>query len=1360
MKRFFLVSLLMMFGFFASIGSLKAQEEPHWTFSTTTYEAYNSFNSVISIDGVVQTNANLELGAFCGDECRGTFFPPTVYDLPPAMGGTKYMYHLPIWGQEGDVISFKVYDHANSTEMAISCSTITWTAGDDQGDLLTPYIFAFASATTYDVTVTVNPTTAGTVTGAGTYVEGETCTLTATANSGYAFLNWTVGGSPVSTDATYSFTVNADTDVVANFEATAYIITVSINPETAGSVSGGGSFNYGETCTLSYTLPEGHDQYFTFAMWTDEDGNVVSFDDDYVFTVTESGNYIAEFSYDEFMITTFAYPSMGGTATVNKNNFIPFETATLTATPAAGWVFEKWMIDDPTTGAMVSTEAEYVIEHVTGNNAGNYFAIFSQPEEFYTITATADPVEGGVVDGGGEYGSGSMCTLTATPTDGYDFLYWTVDGNTFTGNEEMEITFAVTANAEYVAHFEQHTYMITTSVNPAGAGTAEGAGGYTYGQTVSLVATANDGYVFTNWTLNGVEVSTDAIYTFDVVDNAQAGNYVANFEEGCHISIVVTGGAGTVSGSGTYSIGDVVTIEYTPADDCEVFDYFLIGGTQYTDNPYYYTITSTDDVEVDVMVHTAGPFNIVVYSYETQNGTVSGGGTFYCGDECTVVAVPGDGWVFINWTLNGEPVSTDLVYSFTVEGSATYVANFVEGLMVTAECQPDFAGTIVGTGVYGAGETCTLTVTETDPTHYQFAWWSVDGNVVSMDYTYSFTVTESVNVVAEFIYDEFTVTTSSNQSYAGTTEGGGTFLWNEECTISAVANPSTDPSYYFQFVNWTLNGVEVSTDAEYTFNVTEAGDYVANFDQVLYDYMVNVEINGVVETYYVNAGDQLTIEATPEEGYHFVNWTDNGAFLSAQNPYTFQVFGDMNIVANFALNLYYVHVDVDPNATYGYVEGYIPGGYYLHGHQCILHAVANAGYSFDYWTKDGVVVSYDEDYRFVVTDETFMVAHFSRETYYITATVNPYGAGTVTGTGSFNYGASCTLVATANSGYTFLNWSKGGEVVSTTASYNFTVEESAQYVANFTQNTYTITVAANPEEAAYVFIQNGQNGQFVYGESCTLRVATPNPGYHFINWTLNGTVVSTDPTYTFTVTGNANFVANFYIDTYVITASATPTIGGTVSGAGEFNYGESCTLTATPRNGYTFLRWTKNGAVVSTDANFTFTVHETAHYVAQFTSRNIHIAASISIREEGGVIIGAGDYEEGETVTMNVIPNEGYVFVEWLEDGKPLTTEQQFSFVAEYDRTFVAVLRQYTDVEENNNVTVTVYPNPAVNELTVETDQAEYQLDIFTITGALVRTINNCSNNTRIDVQDLTSGSYIIRLTNGNVVETRRFVKK
>ena len=70
----------------------------------------------------------------------------------------------------------------------------------------------------YTVTATVNPAEAGTVVGAGEYEENAEATLTATANEGYEFVNWTVAGEEVSTDATYTFTVTTDIEVVANFK--------------------------------------------------------------------------------------------------------------------------------------------------------------------------------------------------------------------------------------------------------------------------------------------------------------------------------------------------------------------------------------------------------------------------------------------------------------------------------------------------------------------------------------------------------------------------------------------------------------------------------------------------------------------------------------------------------------------------------------------------------------------------------------------------------------------------------------------------------------------------------------------------------------------------------------------------------------------------------------------------------------------------------------------------------------------------------------------------------------------------------------------------------------------------------------
>ena len=87
----------------------------------------------------------------------------------------------------------------------------------------------------YNVSVTADN---GTVTGAGKYKEGTTATLTATPNARYDFVNWTKGGVEVSTDATYSFEVTEDVELVANF---------SKKPDIAYELNGGQWNKYGWT---------------------------------------------------------------------------------------------------------------------------------------------------------------------------------------------------------------------------------------------------------------------------------------------------------------------------------------------------------------------------------------------------------------------------------------------------------------------------------------------------------------------------------------------------------------------------------------------------------------------------------------------------------------------------------------------------------------------------------------------------------------------------------------------------------------------------------------------------------------------------------------------------------------------------------------------------------------------------------------------------------------------------------------------------------------------------------------------------------------------------------------------------------
>lgn len=93
-------------------------------------------------------------------------------------------------------------------------------------------------------------------------------------------------------------------------------------------------------------------------------------------------------------------------------------------------------------------------------------------------------------------------------------------------------------------------------------------------------------------------------------------------------------------------------------------------------------------------------------------------------------------------------------------------------------------------------------------------------------------------------------------------------------------------------------------------------------------------------------------------------------------------------------------------------------------------------------------------------------------------------------------------------------------------------------------------------------------GEYDNGTTVTLT-ATPNTGYKFKQWS-DG---DTSATRTVTVTGNATYTAEFEKVTVTISASADPSEGGSVTGTGSYQYGETFTLTAVPNDGYKFVRW-------------------------------------------------------------------------------------------------------------------------------------------------------------------------------------------
>jgi len=123
-------------------------------------------------------------------------------------------------------------------------------------------------------------------------------------------------------------------------------------------------------------------------------------------------------------------------------------------------------------------------------------------------------------------------------------------------------------------------------------------------------------------------------------------------------------------------------------------------------------------------------------------------------------------------------------------------------------------------------------------------------------------------------------------------------------------------------------------------------------------------------------------------------------------------------------------------------------GVYNNGTPVLVVATHNPGYAFVNWTENGVEVSLSANYPFTVSTDRTLVANFV-QTYAVATSASPSAGGTTSGDGVFNSGTGVTVLANANPGYAFGNWTENGGEVSTSAGYNFTLTADRILVANF-----------------------------------------------------------------------------------------------------------------------------------------------------------------------------------------------------------------------------------------------------------------------------------------------------------------------
>lgn len=111
------------------------------------FENYMYLEAQIQINGVPVTNTNWEVGAFCGEECRGLGDADSWWtsDVDGSL-----MCEIVVGGTTGDVINFYLYDVTNSEVFPGVCNlTLDWIDGDI-GDMIEPLVLNFVTEQTFE----------------------------------------------------------------------------------------------------------------------------------------------------------------------------------------------------------------------------------------------------------------------------------------------------------------------------------------------------------------------------------------------------------------------------------------------------------------------------------------------------------------------------------------------------------------------------------------------------------------------------------------------------------------------------------------------------------------------------------------------------------------------------------------------------------------------------------------------------------------------------------------------------------------------------------------------------------------------------------------------------------------------------------------------------------------------------------------------------------------------------------------------------------------------------------------------------------------------------------------------------------
>ncbi len=386
-------------------------------------------------------------------------------------------------------------------------------------------------------------------------------------------------------------------------------------------------------------------------------------------------------------------------------------------------------------------------------------------------------------------------------------------------------------------------------------------------------------------------------------------------------------------------------------------------------------------------------FNLVLYVEPEEGGAVEGEGEYEEGAEVVIAATPNEGWEFTSWTGDTQYVDDALAANTTVTMPAadvTLTANFAMiNYMLNLTANPEEGGTVGADpeqDTYNIGNQVTIAAAPSEG--WEFTGWIGDTQHVDNPDAATATVTmpaADVTLTANFETIDYTLTLKAEPEEGGNLDGAGEYKEGAQVDITATPNEG------WEFIGWTGDTGYLDDSASESGTVTmPAGDVelTANFALTDYELTVNIDpedagsVSFDPDQDYYNMDDEITLTATTEEGYEFINWTGNVDHIDDPDSETATLTMpavDVTLTANFEQKPRFTLMLATMPVGSGSLTG---GGNYYEEEEVSVVATAYEGYSFINWTDVyGNTVSGDSGFIYVMPNEDMtLTAYFEPST--------------------------------------------------------------------------------------------------------------------------------------------------------------------------------------------------------------------------------------------------------------------------------------------------------------------------------------------------------------------------------------------